>query len=41
MNKYGIIGSHGGWAHNWFAKNLEEGKFTQKEILHYEKYKNS
>jgi len=35
MNKYGIIGSHGGWAHNWFAKNLEEGKFTQKEIEYY------
>jgi len=35
MSKYGIIGSHGGWAHNWFAKNLEEGKFTEKEIEYY------
>jgi len=32
---YGIIGSHGGWAHNWFAKMLEEGKLSPEEIRKY------
>jgi hypothetical protein len=32
MKSYGVIGSHGGWAHNWFAKNIEDGLFKEKEI---------
>jgi hypothetical protein len=35
MARYGAIGSHGGWAHNWFAKNLEEGFFSEAEIRQY------
>lgn len=35
MKEYGIVGSHGGWGHNWFAKNLEEGKFSREEIKKY------
>lgn len=29
--KYGTIGSHGGWRHNWFAKNILEGKMSDDE----------
>jgi hypothetical protein len=29
---YGSIGSHGGWAHNWFANNIAEKKFGEREI---------
>jgi hypothetical protein len=32
LKEYGTIGSHGGWAHNWFAKNIEDGVFKEKEI---------
>ncbi|MGO9378929.1 MAG: hypothetical protein ACLPN1_19000 [Dissulfurispiraceae bacterium] len=32
LKEYGTIGSHGGWGHNWFAKNIEDGTFTEKEI---------
>jgi hypothetical protein len=32
---YGTIGSHGGWGHNWFAKNVEDGIFTKNEIRQY------
>ena len=32
---YGTIGSHGGWGHNWFAYNIEDGKFGIKEIEEY------
>jgi hypothetical protein len=35
MMRYGAIGSHGGWAHDWFARNIEEGRFGEKEITHY------
>ncbi len=35
LMQYGIIGSHGGWAHNWFADNIETHKFTREE---YKKY---
>jgi len=27
-----VVGSHGGWAHNWFATGLERGTFTTGEI---------
>jgi hypothetical protein len=40
LRKYGRIGSHGGWAHNWFAKNIEEGRFGEKEITEYIKKNN-
>lgn len=33
--RFGTIGSHGGWAHNWFAKNLEEKNLTDNEIQTY------
>jgi hypothetical protein len=29
---YGGVGSHGGWAHNWFAEGLEAGRFSASEI---------
>ena len=35
MKAYGTIGSHGGWGHNWFAKNIEDGIFKEKEIRQY------
>jgi len=37
---YGAIGSHGGWAHNWFSRNIEKGKFSRKEIYEYIKKNN-
>lgn len=40
LAKYGIIGSHGGWGHDWFANNVEAGRFTKKEIFEYV-YKNN
>ncbi len=33
--KYGITGSHGGWAHNWFARKVLTGEFGYKEIKKY------
>lgn len=35
MKEYGVIGSHGGWAHNWFAKNIVENVFKKKDIRQY------
>ena len=35
LRPYGRIGSHGGWAHNWFAENLEKNKFSAEEIELY------
>jgi hypothetical protein len=32
---YGVIGSHGGWHHNWFAFNVESGAFGENEIRRY------
>ncbi len=29
---YGKIGSHGGWAHNLFAKNLEENRYSVAQV---------
>jgi hypothetical protein len=29
---YGIIGSHGGWGHDWFASRVNSGEFKEKEI---------
>ncbi|WP_456392948.1 polysaccharide deacetylase family protein [Persephonella sp.] len=40
LNPYGITGSHGGWAHNWFAERLREGKFSREEIKRYIKINN-
>lgn len=37
---YGVIGSHGGWAHNYFSRNVEVGKFLEKEIYKYIKMNN-
>ena len=28
---YGIIGSHGGWAHNWFADNLKNNRLSEDD----------
>ncbi|OIQ12403.1 hypothetical protein [Neomoorella thermoacetica] len=33
LQKYGAIGSHGGWIHNYFAANLE--KFPRQEVWRY------
>ena len=35
LKNYGIIGSHGGWAHNWFSQNIVNGVFKEKEIREY------
>ncbi len=35
LNEYGTIGSHGGWAHNWFAESIKNGTFKEKEIEEY------
>ncbi len=32
---YGVIGSHGGWAHDWFAGKVASGEFKEKEIETY------
>lgn len=32
---FGTIGSHGGWAHNWFADSIEKGKLTKDAISSY------
>lgn len=32
---YGAIGSHGGWRHDWFAENIKNGTFGEKEIAYY------
>ncbi|MCP5047755.1 MAG: hypothetical protein GY940_11335, partial [bacterium] len=32
---YGTIGSHGGWGHGWFSRNVLSGKFGPKEIETY------
>lgn len=32
LKEYGTIGSHGGWAHNWFSNNISSGAFKEKEI---------
>ena len=37
---YGQVGSHGGWAHNWFAKQLEEKKLSYDQVYHYIKINN-
>lgn len=37
---YGTIGSHGGWGHNWFAENLENNHFNEKDIYKYIKKNN-
>lgn len=35
LKDYGVIGSHGGWAHNWFSNNIDKGVFKEKEIREY------
>lgn len=37
LGRYGVIGSHGGWAHNWFSNNIANKSFGQNEI--YEQIK--
>lgn len=32
LKEHGRIGSHGGWAHNWFSENVIKGVFKEKEI---------
>jgi hypothetical protein len=32
---FGTIGSHGGWAHNWFSNNLEKGNLSAYDIEFY------
>lgn len=40
LMEFGSIGSHGGWSHNWFAKNIEEKKLTDEEMKSYIKKNN-
>ena len=35
LGEYGTLGSHGGWAHNWFADMIRSGAFKEKEIQAY------
>ena len=35
LMEYGTIGSHGGWNHNWFAKNIKDKKFGKEEMKKY------
>ena len=32
IRRYGSIGSHGGWAHNWFSNNIADHTFGEREI---------
>lgn len=32
---YSEIGSHGGWAHNWFSEGILKRKFSKREIEEY------
>ena len=32
---FGVIGSHGGWAHNWFADNIENNRMTKEDMISY------
>jgi hypothetical protein len=35
LMRFGTIGSHGGWAHNWFAENLVAGRFSRAQLREY------
>jgi hypothetical protein len=35
LMRFGAIGSHGGWAHNWFAVNLAGGRFSRAQLREY------
>jgi len=35
MMQFGTVGSHGGWAHNWFVNQLEADLLSNEEITHY------
>ncbi|HHD83075.1 MAG TPA: hypothetical protein ENK92_03115, partial [Bacteroidetes bacterium] len=35
MIKFGTIGSHGGWAHNWFTTQLKKNKLTNDQLAYY------
>jgi hypothetical protein len=35
IKDYGVFGSHGGWGHNWFSWNIENGIFKRNEIYEY------
>jgi len=35
VEKFGTIGSHGGWAHNWFSKSILDGSLDRVEIKKY------
>lgn len=35
MMEMGIIGSHGGWAHNWFVNQQKADKLTPEDIAYY------
>lgn len=32
---YGLVGSHGGWGHDWFANKVNSGEFREKDIEEY------
>lgn len=40
LMKMGIIGSHGGWAHNWFVKKQQNNEFSKDDIEYYIKLNN-
>jgi len=35
LEPYGVIGSHGGWGHNWFCRSIEANIFHKPEIKKY------
>ena len=32
---YGVIGTDGGWAHNWWYRNIRDGKFKEKQMTYW------
>lgn len=37
---YGVVGSHGGWAHNWYGYGIETGRLGDSDIDKYIKMNN-
>jgi hypothetical protein len=33
LERFGTVGSHGGWAHNWFADGVDTGTLTSDELF--------
>lgn len=40
MMPFGVVGSHGGWGHNWFSEQMGAKLFTLADMEHYIKINN-